>query len=61
MTPRLIKDLGMRFMTEKSSRKYRYGLYECQFCNIEFEGGVDSVKRGHIKSCGCLKGEMHMD
>ena len=59
MTPRFIKDLGMRFMTEKSSRKYRYGLYECQYCNKEFEGGVDSVKRGHIKSCGCLKGELH--
>ena len=59
MTPRLIIDLGMRFATEKSNRKYRYGLYECQFCNIEFEGGVDSVKRGHIKSCGCLKGELH--
>ena len=59
MKPRLIEDLGMRFMTEKSSRKYRYGLYECQYCNKEFEGGVDSVKRGHIKSCGCLKGELH--
>ena len=59
MKPRFIIDLGMRFMTEKSTRKYRYGLYECQYCNKEFEGGVDSVKRGHIKSCGCLKGELH--
>ena len=59
MTPRLIIDLGMRFATEKSNRKYRYGLYECQFCNIEFEGGVDSVKRGHIKSCGCLRGDAY--
>ena len=25
MKPRFIKDLGMRFMTEKSTRKYRYG------------------------------------
>ena len=39
MKPRFIKDLGMRFMTEKSSRKYRYGLYECQYCGKEFEGG----------------------
>ena len=59
MTPRLIKDLGMRFATEKSSRKYRYGLYECQYCDKEFEGGVDSVKRGHIKSCGCLRGDAY--
>ena len=58
MTPRLIKDLGMRYPTENSSRKYRYGLYECQFCNIEFEGGVDSVKRGHTKSCGCYTREV---
>ncbi len=56
---KLIKDLGMRFMTEKSSRKYRYGLYECQYCNKEFEGSVYSVKRGQTKSCGCLSGEKH--
>ena len=54
MPPRLIEDLGMRYPTEKSKKKYRYGLYECQFCNIEFEASVDSVKRGHTKSCGCL-------
>ena len=32
MTPKLIKDLGMRFATEKSKHKSRYGLYECQYC-----------------------------
>ena len=46
-------------MAEKSSKKYRYGLYECQYCNKEFEVGTSSVKRGHIKSCGCLRGEGH--
>ena len=59
MTPRLIKDLGMRYATEKSTKKYRYGLYECVYCNKEFEGSVDSVKRGQTKSCGCLKGDAH--
>ncbi len=59
MTPRLIEDLGMRYPAEKSNRKYRYGLYECQYCNIEFEGSVDSVKRGNTKSCGCLRGDTH--
>ena len=59
MTPKLIEDLGMRFMTEKSSRKYRYGLYECQYCGKHWEVVMDSVKRGHTKSCGCLKGEGH--
>ena len=59
MTPKLIKELGMRFMTEKSSRKYRYGLYECQYCNKHWEVVMDSVKRGHTKSCGCLNGDAH--
>ena len=58
MTPRLILDLGMRYPTENSNRKYRYGLYECQYCGKEFEGGVDSVKRGHTKSCGCYAREV---
>ena len=59
MTPRLIEDLGMRYPTEKSIKKYRYGLYECQYCGKEFEGSVDSVKRGQTKSCGCLRGDIH--
>ena len=54
MTPRLLEDLGMRYPTEKSSRKYRYGLYECQYCNKEFETISKSVKSGGIKSCGCV-------
>ena len=57
MTPKLIEDLGMRFMTEKSNRKYRYGLYECQYCGKEFETNIQSVKRGNTKSCGCLVGK----
>ncbi len=57
MTPKLIKDLGMRFMTEKSSREYRYGLFQCQYCGKEFETTVQSVKCGDTKSCGCLVGK----
>ncbi len=59
MTPRLIKDLGMRFATEKSNRKHRYGLYECQYCNKEFEARTTHIKREHIKSCGCLRGDAY--
>ena len=59
MTPRLVLDLGTRYPTEKSTKKARYGLYECAYCGKEFEGSVDSVKRGHTKSCGCLRGDMH--
>ena len=56
MTPKLIKDLGMRFISDKSRQRVRYRLYECQYCGREFEGSVDSVKRGQTKSCGCLVG-----
>ena len=59
MTPKLIGDLGMRYPTEKSNRKYRYGLFECQYCNKEFESMVQNVKEGRTKSCGCLSGEKH--
>ena len=51
MTPRFIEDLGMRFATERSSRKYRYGLFECQYCGKEFEAQSSNIKHG-LKSCG---------
>ena len=54
MKPRFIEDLGMRYPTEKSSRKYRYGLYECQYCNKEFEAQSNNIKHG-LKSCGCQR------
>lgn len=46
MTPKLIKDLGMRYTTETSKWKARFGLYECQYCGKEFETNVARVKRG---------------
>lgn len=54
MTPLLIEDLGMRYATERSPRKYRYGLYECPYCGKEFEAQTLEVKRFNTKSCGCL-------
>ena len=53
MTPRLIKDLGMK-KKEGNLRSYRYGLYECQYCGKEWETTVKSVKCGDTKSCGCV-------
>ena len=55
MTPKLIRDLGMRFPTENSKEKKRYGLYECQYCGKEFETAIQKVKRGNTKSCGCQR------
>ena len=54
MTPRLIGETYMKYPNEKSSRKYRYGLYKCQYCNKEFESMVNNIKGG-IESCGCRK------
>ena len=56
MIPRLIEDLGTRLHTENSKYKYRFGLYECQYCGKEWECAMQSVKTGHTKSCGCLRG-----
>jgi hypothetical protein len=56
MTPKLIEDLGMKYPTEKSNYKARFGLYECQYCGKEFECAMQSVKTGSTKSCGCLRG-----
>ena len=54
MTPRLIKDLGLRYPTEKSRQKYRYGLYECQYCMNEWECSTTAIKNKRTKSCGCM-------
>ena len=55
MTPKLIKDLGMRYPTEKSRYKSRYGLYECQYCGREWEVLTNHINSKSIKSCGCHK------
>ncbi len=59
MTPRLIGETYMKYPTEKSRQKYRYGLYECQYCGKEWETTVKSVKCGDTKSCGCQRGLGH--
>ena len=53
MKPRLIGDLGMGYPTSKSTKKYRCGLYECQYCGKEFETQVSNVKKKDTRSCGC--------
>jgi len=53
MTPILVEDLGMRYPTEKSKLRSRYGLYQCQYCGKEFVAIQQSIKSGNTKSCGC--------
>lgn len=55
MTPILLEDLGMRYPTEKSKRKFRYGLYKCQYCGRSFTTRMQSVYSGATKSCKCLR------
>ena len=56
MTPRLIGGTYMKYPNENITRKYRYGLYECQYCGKEFEARAKDIKSGNTKSCGCQKG-----
>ena len=53
MKPRLIEDLGIR-RKEGKVGAYRYGLFECQYCNKEFEAQSNDIKKGNTKSCGCF-------
>ena len=55
MTPKLIKDLGSKLSNKGGTRKRKYGLYKCSYCDKEFETLMDSVRTGQTKSCGCLK------
>ena len=51
--PILLEDLGMMYPTESSKRKRRFGIYKCGFCGNEFKTGIQDVKSGQTKSCGC--------
>ena len=55
MTPKLIGNSYMKYATEKSKHRYRYGLFECQYCGKEFETQLNNIKRGVTKSCGCQR------
>ena len=48
MTPKLIGETYMRYPTEKSKYRYKYGLYECQYCNKEFEAITSNIKIKNI-------------
>ena len=56
MTPKLIGDTYMKYPTEISPQRYRYGLYECQYCGKEFEATTAHIKSGNTRSCGCQNG-----
>ncbi len=53
MKPKFIEDLGMRYPTEKSKHKARYGLFECPYCGNHWEVITSHINTGQTKSCGC--------
>ena len=55
MKPRLMGETWRKYPTETSTQKTTYGLFECQYCEKEFETNIQSVKCGDTKSCGCQK------
>ena len=57
MKLKLIVETYMRKATENSTRKYRYGLYECQYCGIHWECLTSNITYNKIKGCGCQKGK----
>ena len=59
MTPKLIGETYLKKPKETSPKRYKYGVYECQYCGQEFEAITKDIKSGNTKSCGCLKGDAH--
>ena len=53
--PILLEDLGMMYPTEKSKRKYKFGIYKCGFCGTKFKASTNNIKSGYSKSCGCYR------
>lgn len=57
MTPRLIGETYMKYATETSHQRNRFGIYECPYCGREREVETIRVTGGYTKSCGCLRGK----
>lgn len=51
VAPIFLRDLGMRYPTEKSKKKFRYGVYICPKCKDEYETIKYSVKMGKSTKC----------
>lgn len=57
MTPKLIGETYLKKATPSSSQRYRFGIYECQYCNKEFEAMVGNIRNKSTKGCGCQRGK----
>lgn len=48
---RLIENLGLRYATTSSKRRFLYGLYECPICLKHFISQINSVNMGLSTKC----------
>ena len=58
---KLLEDLGMIYPTEKSKRKYRFGLYECPQCAMIFKMQTRSIEYNKTKKCVSCSNKTHGD
>ena len=57
---RIVKDLGMGFVSSESKRKVRKAIFECPVCMKEYTTQIGDVKAGKSKQCKqCSHGEQH--
>ena len=56
---KLIKDLGMQFPNETSTRKRRFGLYECSKCFKSFKVRTCNTKKMKSTQCKSCSSTTH--
>ena len=54
MTPKLIGETWQKPPTSTNKQSVKRGIYECQYCGVEFEASSGNIQSGHTRSCGCL-------
>ena len=57
MTPKLIGETYMKYPTNNSTKKSRYGIYECPYCGKHWECISISITSKSTKGCGCQRGK----
>jgi len=59
---KLIKDLGMKYPTNKSKKKYRYCICACEQCNRQFTRQTRSlIANKNCKKCTITNKTIHSD
>lgn len=59
---KLIKDLGLKYKKTRNGitkKKYRYGLFFCEYCQKQVEKRIDHGLS--VKSCGCVASKLCLE